>query len=1195
MSQKPQYKKHAGLRRIIDRLRGQTGRGAGTDTFAEALRSVEEQRRSGGSPDMVTELTRHSRPLGPLVKRRVFDHGLDGVPAGLKLGWAQLPQMRGRGFSLGVFCGRHDANYAQIAFADDQGRVFVTTDPKADVHDMTPRFLFGKEGKVRLPYGRRFGKDDRNATTVEALTGGVAGRDDAGNLNWLASWLKVGDRYTLEQLRPKLPDDLRYDLEYRDAIAIAFFATYMLPQIHGLLVGFGSGNIFRRLNREAPIGAIRRSIRDTLEARAKGMRASGLEDQFADLMREAGALGDVSGLEPVHGAEPLHLYTSSYSGGCFFGWDSSLAFPAALRSLKIEGNLNRFAAVSSWLERNASIGAFPTEDTVTRAEAAQIDQAMLANPALIALGTDGYAPDFDPVHADGTAAAWRMVDIARRTADGIRAEHPDPCRHKDAADAGADATNAGTSGASEPSEWVYRQTLGSLVRRLRLPYRFDVEFRSDLAAGTAALAFTTAGTAMMPSSRYDETRHRWTDLSDAARAHMSAAYNLRVGLIMAALAFGADAGIREVNLRIDSIGLEEAVAEQDSAISDMMRQALATFERMRAGSLGVPGPKAGPKDGDVHGDPSHTLVSGEETAAGPAPEATADSGAAGSTAEPAAGPDARTASRAGSPEPTANEEHGEGTGAGAAPASGGRASDDQINAEFRSLMQGADLDETIFAPAPGGNMDGNMSGSGSGPSADAMQDADPDALDGIAPDDDADDDGDGDGIDDDPMAVLRRNPSVRNLVNVTFDRDRFLARYRSEGLSHPLDFYRAFRAVMDVDPQGGLSPVTADFDLGDARFAPRGSQEEPELSTRTLDPAPRRILGCEDTTGLAIQREDLLQRAVADFHRIAADESEPSVAKAQHAMAIVNRMADPELVELAPQVTSALIDGRDTPELRFDLAQGLDRERLKARDQLFSGQTDQAIETIEAALKRMDDTFAARGVPRYFNSYAERVVYNRLFATPGETTVLIPDNLFYAHMEIADVLAQLKGAKAALPHLNRMVAYAPAYPLSHMRLGVQLARSEDWDSARAACLNALRVSLDRDDAAYAYYRLAYAAWMRDEFDVAAAAYIMSDHISAGSIGSLNGELQELLARADSQCIPVPRDVSQAQAVLRERELPVWPHTEVAGIVRDAARVTVDQGMFVPARTLSVAAARMNDGDDRGVDAVQAQFLRSLNA
>ena len=69
-----------------------------------------------------------------------------------------------------------------------------------------------------------------------------------------------------------------------------------------------------------------------MEARAHGMRASGLEDHFADLMQEAGALDHASGLEAVHGAEPLHLYTSSYSGGYFFVWDSGLEFRAALRS-----------------------------------------------------------------------------------------------------------------------------------------------------------------------------------------------------------------------------------------------------------------------------------------------------------------------------------------------------------------------------------------------------------------------------------------------------------------------------------------------------------------------------------------------------------------------------------------------------------------------------------------------------------------------------------------------------------------------------------------------------------------------------------------------------------------------------------------------------------------------------------------------
>ena len=148
-----------------------------------------------------------------------------------------------------------------------------------------------------------------------------------------------------------------------------------------------------------------------MSARSHGMRASGLEDYFADLMREAHALDTDQGLEAVHGAEPLHLYTSSYSGCYFFAWDSSLPFSAVLCALNIEGNLNRFAAVSSWLERNARIGALPTEDTVTRAEAAQIDFALLENPALIALKPDdrfGAILDRTGKTASRPPADWRI-------------------------------------------------------------------------------------------------------------------------------------------------------------------------------------------------------------------------------------------------------------------------------------------------------------------------------------------------------------------------------------------------------------------------------------------------------------------------------------------------------------------------------------------------------------------------------------------------------------------------------------------------------------------------------------------------------------------------------------------------------------------------------------------------------------------
>ena len=792
-----------------------------------------------------------------------------------------------------------------------------------------------------------------------------------------------------------------------------------------------------------------------------------------------------------------------------------------MRALNIEGNLNRFAAVSSWLERNARIGRLPTEDTVTRAEAAQIDMALLENPALIALKPDDeFGAILDSQQDDGVQAVMRLVDIASETRRSI-AENTT---------VGTDSVAFGSEGGSE---WVYRQTMSRLLRSMRLPYRFDVDFRCSLKDGNMAIGFTSAGVSMMPSTRYDAARHAWVDMTDAERARMSADYNLRVGLMMAALSFGADPGIQRVSMHIDSIGLEEAVAEQDSAISELMSEALAAFERIRTGDMGVSGSKADPKDGDFHGDPSR-----------PVTPKTADLGVDGGDGDDA---------------------------------------DDSLNRQFEDLIKDIDFDEMTFAVP---DEAANESTGEEGDSEHFTHDGLDAGLIGY-------NDFDGDG--DDPLSQLRKNPTVRNLVTVTFTRGEFMERLGECGLSDPTGTYRMFDAEMDVDGLGALKPVDAALNLRDSRFSPAGSQEEPELSDVTFDHDTAQLFGCRDMSGLSIQRVDLLQRAVGEFHRIAQDPLLESVAKAKQAMDIINAIADPELTALAPQVTSALIDGKDTPDFSFRVADELDAERIKARDLLFSGQVDQSVELVEAALERMDQLFASNpGVPRYFNSYAERVIYNRMFATEGERTVLIPDNLFYAHMELADVLAQVKGVKAALPHLNAMVRYAPAYPLSHLKLAVQLARSEDWDPARAACLNALHVALDREDASFAYYRLAYAEWMCDHFDIAAAAYIMSEEIAPARIAMLEGELQELIGRAQSQCIPVPTNVSEAMHVLTQAGLPVWPNTQVASLVRKAARVCVDEGMFVPARTLSVAASRMDDEERDGADVVQMQFLRSLN-
>lgn len=225
------------------------GRGVRMDEDGQGPFEAAVQAAAGSGNDtdaMMAALSKHSVRLTPLIKRRVFPD-LPGVPRGVALGWAQLTSGEGATVSIGLFIG-HD-RFSQIALADGNGRVFVTSDPHADTHDMKPRFMLVKEEELDAVDGARFGAKARppsavtgastgeSAGTVRAFQGGIVGRDATGRMTWLASWLKTGNRYTLEQMRSPLPASLRQRLEYRDAISIAFLAAYMLPEMRGCSSG----------------------------------------------------------------------------------------------------------------------------------------------------------------------------------------------------------------------------------------------------------------------------------------------------------------------------------------------------------------------------------------------------------------------------------------------------------------------------------------------------------------------------------------------------------------------------------------------------------------------------------------------------------------------------------------------------------------------------------------------------------------------------------------------------------------------------------------------------------------------------------------------------------------------------------------------------------------------------------------------
>lgn len=1074
-------------------------------------------------------------------KHHIFND-FPGLPLHTQLAWFKIPGKK-FGIALGL-CKEGGRYFRQLAIADEVGRIYTGDKiTPAEAAERLPQLSFIEQGSFDLHNNVRFygsnantqsdniskkccqllrklrckkrnykhaqSSNNQNSKNVPIIYGDIVAQVSLEDgLHQVSSWLCYNNgkrkKYTIENTRVTLTDSLRCNLSYADAVATAFFATFFIPDLHQALIGFGYSHVLHRLYTEAPLGAIRRSVKDIKRVRKENLLVSGLESYYERVMHDVGALEPTQSLEAVHGAERLHLEEAQRTSAHYLIWDDSLEPSAALKVLRIEGALNRLQAIYQCIQSNASQGGKSLENTITCERIAAFDNAIIEDPAFIASESSGmqsFGNPFDDDNIRPLMHLWRKARKRQQSSSYLKQ--------------------------TEAGEWLYRQSLSELIRSLYLPFRFDADFRSNLNDGKVALAFTATGSSLMPAYKYDTFENAWHKYSDTEKSFIATNYNLRIGIMLATLAFGASEKIQNVSIRLDSIGLEEMVAAQDNAINTLLSRTLRALNSMNSD---VTPAKGDPKDGDIHGDPAQLQdlqnlpFSNVVEAAQSLVDAHSD--------------------------------------------------------DFESSVKGERRNESEESTNKSNSNNSESNAGSESSESKNNNESNESTINTLAAN---------------PLAAFSEPPEVRTLMTVTFEREEFVKYIRKYGLQNPVELYKRFNATMSMREGGALDTIEASFDMHDTCFAPRGAQEEPEFSDILFDEDQEEILGTQHSQGLSIQREDLLQQAVTDFHHIAAQPIQTTAEKAREAMNIIEHIGDPELSAQSNNVTRALIDETPIPELSFTASQDIRSMRIKAHEQLMEGDIKQGIEEYEKNIAHFDSMFTVENtVPRYFNSYAERVVYNRIFATPEEHTLLIPDGLFYSHMELADLLSQLHQNEAAIKHLNMMVSYAPTYALSHLRLAAALSQQEDWQSVIAACLNALRVSFDKDDAAFAYYRLAYAAWMQDRFMLAASAYRMADYLAPERIEPLRMELEELLSRMRSQCYKAPTSMDEVKQCFRDEDIPVWPNIEANHIIGRAAKLTVDNGMFVIARTLCVAHIRMSS-NEYVEGAVQSQFLRSLNA
>lgn len=1141
-----------------------------------------------------------------------------------QVGWVHDPlRMTRHRLALGIFTEKN--MFVPVAVADSHGRIYEAGKIEADLAGIDPRVQLMSGGTGQVHY-YRFARTDKTSAAnneIDVFHGSVIARSEDGNLRWLSSWLKYNGRYTFEQVRSTALSRVETaQLHYRDAMVIAYFVMYVQPTLalHGRVFGFGTSNIYRRLRNQAPLSAIRTSVADIEAARAQNLRVSGLEEYFAHIMREAGALDHIRQLEAKHGKENLELMTNPQSHLYYLHSRDGVDFDAALTTLRIEASLNRFSAVSSVIENNYHYDFEPTEDFISLPYVAKLSDDLLENPAFDALSTletNGVknsealaalryvAQDETPTQETSFSSNWLGQFYAQARKNG--ATRLDNVAHINAAFPlvyAARETAAALAKMNEPydedarytsenaagrSEWLYRQTMAQLITHVRLPLRSDIDFRSDLSegAGRVAIDFTSSAETVMPAHTYDSQQLQWVDLPERERKSQASRYNQRVGIMLAAFAFGASSAVNEVALRIDNLYSAQDIEDRDPVIYSLLMRALNSMG-MELGNRqqnndAYPGDgngnKADPKDGDVHGAPAGSVLSSVTGADTSSPQ----------TAQ-------TLPSQAASSSPTGVSD---GTSTGSA-----------VEDDFVSLMNSVGFTPEQLEAFNAMEASSDRSKKLDNQPSDEEVDAAFNAVTHSGQEEQHKLVGDSQrirvmsGPGTDPLDLLRRTALTNTVATVIFTRDEFLKLLERDGLYNPYDFYHHFDAELFPDENGILQAIDAKKDMRDSRYTHQGAHEEPELSDKKLDPAASRILGTDSVRGLSIQRNDVLEGAQADIVGIAHDETLNVAGRAEKIAQYIDALADPELSQRKESYTRSVIDGSEIDRSRFTLADDFEKARIQSRDTFMQGDPQGAFDLIENKFAELDSAFSSAGrVPVYFNSYAERVVYNKLFATPGEKLVLIPDNLFQTHMEMVEVYSHVGKPDDVLRHLNTAVAYAPAYPLPHLRLAVMLAEQGDWQSSFAAASNALRVALDKDDAAYAYYRMAYAAWMQDQFDIAAACYVIAIRISVRTIPHALEELEELTNRARSQDIPLPLDFNEAVDALAYYDIDFWPHTQAASMMDVSAKTAVDNYLFVAGRTLSVAAARIasasasmdNDDDLDAREIVQFQFMRSLNA
>lgn len=430
------------------------------------------------------------------------------------------------------------------------------------------------------------------------------------------------------------------------------------------------------------------------------------------------------------------------------------------------------------------------------------------------------------------------------------------------------------------------------------------------------------------------------------------------------------------------------------------------------------------------------------------------------------------------------------------------------------------------------------------------------------------------------------------LYSAQIDRRSF-AHVRTESIPDPLATLRSLGATFE-ETDGVLMPSAPGFYLEEDRFCPAYRYDLWNMSERSLPAASAQSLGTSRVSGLLIH-ESLARANVADhaLSALVATAPESVTQDSVHAiLSAAHETSDMSVWSAAERVAAKLVygqlDANDPESIRDELVDGSPLNRIVEQAQRLIQHADplKALGMLESALAAADasqsyvDTNAV--AYRSFDTFAERVLYNRLNAHDKRSVVLVPDAYITAHMAITALLVSLPSEHGgdysqALEHARHALQIAPMSAPANFGMAACLAATGDLEGAARCLKHYLDVAYHPQILGTTYFQLASIERQLGNQAACQACYQRAVQLFPPLLPFVLGELHASQEEGEQQVIELmsARDIEHA---LNEQQIPWAPTARTSYILYDGAAASIDAEVFPVAREL-MQILEMLTGDD----------------